>query len=217
MRSSTFLLASFLALGNSFAAPPAPALAIPAVPFVVPSPGVWVLLTDLIYTIPTVDATLAGITIPPDINGPVTIDFRGHTLVGSGGFSLGVGIGPWGGAPGAGVPNTHPITIKNGTIKGFGFGIWAQNTTPLSDININHIAFLLSQTPAGNSTCIIFTQVGSSNVSNCTFTSCTNGISSSGGGNGNVYSGDTFTNVLTMVSIGGSGGAKVLENCRIAK
>jgi hypothetical protein len=67
---------------------------------------------------------VAAITIATSISGPVILDLKGFTLTGSAGNTLGVGIGTF---VGTNAPNTNPITIRNGTIKNFGFGVCGGN------------------------------------------------------------------------------------------
>jgi pectate lyase len=152
------------------------------------------------FTNPALTDTASAITIATNISGPVILDLKGHTLNGSGGFSIGVGIGVFAGAPGS-VSNTQPITIRNGTIRGFGFGVWAQNNLPLTDITVNHVAFFLSQTPAFNEVGVLFTKCNSSSVTNCTFANGENGIADGQSQGGNFYANDTFSNVFFCIKV----------------
>ena len=54
------------------------------------------------------------------------MDLKGFTLTGNAGDTVGVGIGFFANSP---VTNTYPITVRNGTLRNFSFGVWAQNST----------------------------------------------------------------------------------------
>jgi hypothetical protein len=67
------------------------------------------------------------------------------------------------------VANAYPITIRNGTIKSFGFGVWAENGTYLSDITVNNVVFYTAPNSADDIQGVSFNETNSSTVSNCTF------------------------------------------------
>jgi hypothetical protein len=152
------------------------------------------------FTNPALTDTASAITVATNLAGPVIIDLKGHSLIGSGGFGIGIGIGVFAGTSGSG-SNTQPITIRNGTISHFGFGVWAQNNLPLTDINVNHIAFSLSQTPAFNGVGVLFTQCQLSSVVNCTFADSESGIADGQSVGGNFYANDTFSNVHVCIKV----------------
>jgi hypothetical protein len=69
------------------------------------------------------------------------------------------------------VSNVSPITVRNGTISNFGFGVWAENIGKgviafLSDITVNNIVFHTAQNSAQDSTGVLFNFVNSSTISN---------------------------------------------------
>jgi hypothetical protein len=92
-------------------------------PFAITAPGTYVLTGSLTFSSPPSGDAVAAITVSTSISGPVIVDLKGFTLTGSAGNTLGVGIGTF---AGTNAPNTNPITIRNGTIKNFGFGVWAE-------------------------------------------------------------------------------------------
>jgi hypothetical protein len=74
----------------------------------------------------------------------------------------------------AAVSNAYPITVRNGTISNFGFGVWAENVGQgviayLSDITVSNIVFNTAQNSAEDSTGVDFDFVNSSTISNCSF------------------------------------------------
>jgi len=72
-------------------------------------PGSYYLTGDIVVTLP-----ISGIVVDAD---DVTIDLNGFTLVGQGGFTDGVRV----------INDRRNITIRNGSIRGFGSGVWAFN------------------------------------------------------------------------------------------
>jgi parallel beta-helix repeat protein len=193
-----------------FAAP----IPVTYLPFHITAPGTYVVTANLSYPAqPTNQNTNAAITISTSIPGAVILDLKGHTLTGGGFYSLAVGIGIFDGSTKA---NTHSITIQNGTVQNFGYGVWAEiSGVILTNITVNSIAFHISQTPNDTSTGILFSQVSSSTISNCTFFSADNGITDRASTGGNTYSNNTFNlgggNCL-LVS-GQNNGPEVLTNC----
>jgi hypothetical protein len=111
---------------------------------------------------------VAAITISTAIQGPVIVDLKGYTLNGAGGDSIGVGIGLFAGTGGS---NSYPITIRNGSLVNFGFGVRAEgyNFAVLTDITVNNLIVQLGSRQSGNGTGVIFGSVVSSTISNCSF------------------------------------------------
>jgi hypothetical protein len=206
-------------LGAAFVAAPTCVFAAPIpityLPFHITAPGTYVVNANLSYPAqPTNQNTNAAITISTSIPGAVILDLKGHTLTGGGYYSLAVGIGSFAGSTTA---NTHSIIIQNGTVQNFGYGVWAEIAgVILTNIEVNSIAFHISQTPNDTSTGVLFSQVSSSTVSNCTFFSADTGIADRQSTGGNTYINNTFNvgggNCL-LVS-GQNNGPTVLANCR---
>jgi hypothetical protein len=185
---------------------------ISALPFNIAAAGTYVLKGNLSYS-----GTSTAINITPNVTGPVIIDLNGFTITGSvtvvgvpvKNFSVAVGVF------GAGT-NVPSITIENGVIQNFGFGIWVETGSALSDINVNNMAFNLIGSPIADGVCILFDRVNSSSVTNCTFNSVDKGIGDGGSGGGNRYTNDSFTNVLDCIDIGPLGGSTtVIEHCQL--
>lgn len=163
----------------------------------------------------------AAINVSTSLSGPVVIDLKGHTLTGNAGVSVGVGIGFFANTP---VSNTQPITIRNGTLRGFAFGVWAENSPepntgrpiPLFDITVSKLNILTSQPPPGNGTGIIFDAVSSSTVNNCSFHGGSTGIQDSQSDGGNSYNNDAFfgVNPLSEYAGGENGNPLVLNHCQ---
>jgi hypothetical protein len=129
--------------------------------------------------------------------GPVVLDLKGYTITGTGGYSVGIGIWP------LAYPysNLYPITVRNGTLNKFGFGVYAISQYGLTTININSLQFLLDTTG------VYFQEVQSSTVHNCTFNGSIHFIDGSIGNaepygiydydsqGGNHYTNDTFIDI----------------------
>src|SRR4029077_16786769 len=137
------------------------------------APGTYVLTGNLTFPATT---NVAAITISTAIQGPVIVDLKGFTLTGVTGDSVGVGIGLFAGTNG---PNSYPITIRNGSLVNFGFGVWAEGLSfaLMSDITVNNLVIHLGPTgQSGNGAGVLFASAVSSTVSNCTFSGGTYGI-----------------------------------------
>jgi hypothetical protein len=170
---STLTMAAFGLTMSAISAQSAD-IKISSLPFAITAPGTYVVTGNLSFQ----SQQGSAITIPSSLSGAVILDLNGFTLTGGGGISVGVGIG--GGFTGPFVANSHPITVRNGTLKNFAFGVWAETnvpTAPLTSIEVNNLTFFLSQPPAGNSTCVLFGgYVDSSSVTNCSFNNAAYGI-----------------------------------------
>ena len=213
MRKISFVLLSALALASSSFGTPIP---ISALPFNITAPGNYAVTADLNYS-----GTATAINITPNLTGPVLLNLNGHTLTGSSNpgsstenYCIGVGIF------GAG-PSVSSITIENGVITNFGFGVWAEpnnaqndNANSLSLIEVRHITVSFALTPAGDGAGVLLSEVVSSTVSNCTINSSDLGIEAQSAG-GNLCTYNTFTNVGQMLVLYPQNGAAqiVLERC----
>jgi hypothetical protein len=188
-------------------------------PFPITSPGTYVLVSDLKYTA----QSGAAITILPNLSGPVVLNLKGHTLTGSvivgqtlTSQCVGVSISGNG-------PSLSTITIENGTITKFAFGVSAGSSNAsgvlgnaLSGIDIYNItlSYILAPFPGigvgfGN-------DVVSSTVRNCTFNTGDIGIQAQSAG-GNRYTNNTFSNVDQLLSLYGGQNVNiptVLDDCR---
>jgi hypothetical protein len=186
---NTLATAAFGLIMSALAAQSA-SITISSLPYPITAPGTYVLTGNLTFSSPPSGDAVAAITIATSISEPVILDLKGFTLTGSGGNTLGVGIGTF---AGTNVPNINPITVRNGTLKNFAFGVWAEiPNVYLSDITVNNIAFYPSPNPNNTETGVIFSQVNSSTISNCTFHSGVWGIEDLQSQGGNVYSNVTF-------------------------
>lgn len=208
-------------LGAAMAAAPTCVLAAPIpityLPFHITAPGTYVVTANLSYPAqPTNQNANAAITIATSIPGSVILDLKGHTLTGGGFYSVVVGIGFFDGSTKA---NTHSITIQNGTVQNFGYGVWAEIPgVNLTNIEVNSIAFHLSQTPNSSSTGVLFSQVNSSTVRNCSFFSAADyGIRDLQSTGGNTYSNNTFNlGGADCLTVGGQNfNPTVVDSCRV--
>jgi hypothetical protein len=188
---------------------------ITSLPFAITAPGTYVLTANLTFPGQPTDNTVAAITISTAIQGPVILDLKGFTLTGAGGDSLGVGIGVFAETGG---PNSYPITVRNGSLVGFGFGVWAEgdNFALMSNITVNNLVIKLGPTgQPGNGAGVIFASAVSSTVSNCSFTGGTYGIEDTASPGGNNYSNDTFIGVNPLFVTTQNGGIpQVINHCQ---
>jgi hypothetical protein len=183
---------------------------ISSLPFAVTAPGTYVVTGNLTFSSPPDPNgnAVAAITVSTALSGPVVVDLKGFTLTGSAGDAVGVGIGGFGFFANTPVSNTYPITIRNGTLRNFSFGVWAESNTNLSNIIVNNLSFFVSQPPGGNGTGVIFDEVSSSTVNNCIFHGGSTGIQDSRSEGGNSYNNDTFAgmNPLSILAGWSNGG-----------
>jgi hypothetical protein len=210
---NTLLMAAFGLIISALSAQSAN-IKISSLPFNITAPGTYVVTGNLNFASPPSGNAVAAITISTSISGPVNLDLRGFTLTGSAGNTLGVGIGSFAGTNG---PNTNPITVRNGTIKNFGFGVWAEIANVyLSDITVNNVVFYPSPNPQSNETSVIFSQVNSSTISNCTFNGGVYGIEDFQSQGGNRYNNDTFIGTAEDLFVSGqnNGVPTVLNHCQ---
>jgi hypothetical protein len=207
MRYSKTLTAAFSLL--SVLSAQAANIKISQLPFAITAPGTYVVTGNLNFPATT---NVAAITISTAIQGPVIVDLKGFTLTGAAGYSVGVGIGSFAGTQS--IPNTSPITVRNGALTNFAFGVWAENGAVLSSIDLQNVAILIGGTSGVNNACVIFSKVELSTISNCSFTDGSIGIEDTQSPGGNIYANDTFTNVTPLFVSGQNGGvSSVLNRC----
>ena len=173
-----------------------PAYAVPktvitTLPFQITTPGTYVLKGDL--TVPA--GVNEAIQISTSTSGSVILDLNGFTLTGTGtNTSVGIGIGHINGP--IEPSNAYPITIRNGILRNFVFGVFAEISgfsNYASDITISHLTFYTDsiQGSAG----VYLQKVNSSTVKDCTFNGGTTGIVDAQSQGGNSYINDTFMNL----------------------
>ena len=194
-------------------------ITISALPYTITAPGTYILASNLSFTVAagTTSATPA-IKIATNILGQVVLDFRGHTITSNGNGSVGVGIGVF---VTRGVANVHPITVGNGTLQNFSFGVWAESgstTVFLSNITVHDMTInILEQSKLLNAG-IFYDIVNNSIVRNCTITHSNVGIEDDLSAGGNKYLNITFHSVGETLSCAGdqNGINAVLEACEYA-
>jgi hypothetical protein len=140
--------------------------------------------------------------------------FQRTYLTGGGSYSIGVGIGVFAGST---VANSSSITIENGKLQNFGFGVWAEIAgVYLTNVEVNNIAFSISQTPNNASAGVLLSQVNTSTISNCTFFAADTGIEDNQSRGGNIYTNNSFIGTGECLSVIGqnNGVPTILQNCR---
>lgn len=195
-------------------------ITIPSLPFTISAPGTYVLAANMSFTSQQNGNAQGAISIPANLPGPVIVDLKGFTITGNGGTSVGVTIG--GAFTGPQVSNAFPITVRNGSLKNFDAGVWAQTAqgTFLSDIEINNLTISCTvPAPNGNTACVEFGDyVNSSTVKNCTFSDAIYGIRDILSNGGNRYTNITFDiSVDVRLELGPNGNGLstvILDDCR---
>ena len=105
-----------------------------------------------------------AITISTATPGPVVVDLEGFTLSGNSG-NTGVVIGAF-----AGGSNLYPITVRNGTLNGFEFGVQVQGANFAVMTNITLEGLTVNEgNAAGNAVGIVWIAVSNSTIRDCTF------------------------------------------------
>jgi hypothetical protein len=199
MRKTLLVLTSMFALGSSSFGAPIPILALP---YNISTPGNYVLNSNMSYT--GTDAAIT-ITVSPSLNKPVTVNLKGFTITGIGGFCTGVSI------VGSGA-NKSSITVENGSIQNFGFGVWPEIAgSILTDITIDNVAFSNATTPARDGAGVLLSQVDDSTISNCTFKGGDYGIEDTLSTGGNRYINDSFISCGFCLFVDAAGGNAVLK------
>jgi hypothetical protein len=165
--------------------PPIPPVTITAalLPFSITAPGTYVLSGNLVYPL-SGTGTPAAITVAGTVNGAVIIDLKGFTLSTNSDntiqFSQAISI------PAAANAPSRSITIRNGTLYSFMYGLKAASS---SNLLIDSVLFSRLEEP------LSFDYVSNSTVSNCTFDGKApdgpGGVNDNEG-SGNTYSNDTF-------------------------
>jgi hypothetical protein len=211
--TAAFVLATsaLFAQSANIQSPSSTSIKISALPFNITAPGTYVLTANLASPLTTYG--LGAINISTPIAGPVVLDLKGFTLTGNGVYSTGVSIGyndTFG--------NTAPITIRNGTLTNFGYGVnvFSQGKYT-SDITVNNIVFNPSLVVLGNGGCgVRFDGVNSSNVNNCIFNGAYQAVLDQGSLGGNSYNNDTFNGVGYALVLGEGQGSAVLNHCQFS-
>jgi hypothetical protein len=207
MNLKNTLLTAALGLTISATAQATP-VKITALPFNISAPGTYVLTGNLTSSVTRTSTDTGAINISTAIAGPVVVDLKGFTITGPGSNSFGVTIG----SISSGVSNTYPITVRNGTIANFEYGVSAFTQPQTSDLTVNNIVFDVISTGTAVGYGINFAYVNSSTVSNCTFNDATYGIGDYSSAGGNHYNNDTFVrNVFPLLV---EGGPFTLNHCQ---
>jgi hypothetical protein len=145
----------------------------------------------------------------------VIVNLKGFTSTGAAGDSIGVGIGVFAGTNG---PNSYPITVRNGSLINFGFGVWAEagNFALMTDITVNNLVIHLGPAgQSGNGAGVLFSAAVSSTVSNCSFSGGSFGIEDTASPGGNNYGNDTFIGVNPLFVTTQNGGIpQVINHCQ---
>jgi hypothetical protein len=160
-------------------------------PYTITAPGTYVLKANLSY--PSDGNVPPAITVGPNLTGPVTLDLKNFSLIGSGLYI--------GSVTGIVVPrgNQFTITVQNGTVTKFDCGISATDAGNLTLKNINFTS---------NTEGLVFTRVGGATVTNCAFVGpapdCNGIIDSGSDGAVNLYDSVTFSKIDHPLIVGGT-------------
>jgi hypothetical protein len=173
-------------------------------PFTITAPGTYVLTANLTFS----QSTGPGLSISSAAAGPIVLDLKGFTMTGDGGAGILIGYTTWG------VPNSYPITIRNGTIQSCSPGIRTIAVNDyFADITVNNIIFNCSNSSASEG--VEFDNVSYSTISNCVFNNTQAGIYDQNSLGGNSYNNNSFTNNAVPISVHTSGnGVLTLDRCQ---
>ena len=193
------LMAAFSLIMSAIAAQAAN-IQITFLPYTIAAPGTYVLTGDLSY--PT--QTGFAVNILTTLAGPVVLDFKGHTITGTGAGSQSFGVEIGGESEYA--LNTYPIIVRNGTLQGFMIGVDAEQgnlagTTELTVKNMNFSTVTTTVSTFG----VKLLNTSYSNVVNCVFTGSEYGIDDDRTGGNNHYSNNTFNQISYLLLIGDTG------------
>jgi hypothetical protein len=164
---------------------------ITALPFNIVTPGTYRLTGDLSF--PSVIGTPA-ISVLGGLPGPVVVDLNGFAIGGDvtpGSFCIVIGSSPV----------SSPITITNGTIRNFVYGVYANNLSSLTINKVNFLINILRPFAPSSPTGICFQNVNSSAVSNSVFTNEIVGVQDTNSGGGNRYLNDSFVFNVTPLEV----------------
>jgi hypothetical protein len=174
-----------------------PSINISSLPFNITAPGTYVLTGNLNFA--SANSIGPAIIISAAVTGPVVLDLKGFTIIG-----IVDAIAILIGQTSSTVPNSYPITIRNGTFQNFGLAIRTYATTVWTDITVNNIVF--DNISGLGARGIVFANAQCSTISNCTFNGCDTGIFDTLSQGGNIYINNTFLNsAITIQTSGGNG------------
>jgi hypothetical protein len=171
-------------------------------PYSITTPGTYVLKGNLSYSVFSTDTKFPAILIHNDVKGAVVLDLNGFTITGpaelsSGAVSYGILIGADNGNEQP-APNAFPITVRNGSLTNFTFGVDASQLglthITLDHLTVSHPALLIGQTTG------LYLSATASTVSDCNLLSYGFGINITGSALGvanNTYKNNTFTQVTS--------------------
>jgi hypothetical protein len=156
LHKSLLALLATLCLGGALtaqAAPKPPPVTITYLPFVINTPGNYVLASNLDYPVPyNGDNLPAAINISEVTSGSVTLDFKGFEIINTEGNFEGLCLSL--------EANTVPVTVRNGKMSYFSGSMAASQG---SDITVQNMIF------NGFIGGLFFSEVSNSSVSNCQF------------------------------------------------
>jgi hypothetical protein len=135
---------------------------ISALPFNITAPGTYVLTGNLTFN----SFTDTAITIAA---GSVILDLKGYAILNT----YQTPLGSTGSSTAVLIPHsatTNNVTVRNGTIRNFQYGVLTENRTSspqlfINNVQINQMNFITPFASYG----VLFEQANSSSVTNCTF------------------------------------------------
>jgi hypothetical protein len=193
------------------AAPPKknpPPILISSLPFTITAPGTYVLTGNLSYTASGTNPVAITINVSAgSIGSAIILDLNGFTITNSSINTTVYAIDIQSPNSTGGVsPIRSPVTIRNGKIALFYYGVY---DVGVSDVNLNNLTI---NTNNPGESAIRFELVASSTITNCIISGGNYGIEDIGSPGGNSYANDTFTNTSPIVVTGKNGGVPTVEN-----
>jgi parallel beta-helix repeat protein len=207
IRITTLLLTVSLNLIMSATALQAANIQISSLPYTISAPGTYVLTRDL------TTSAFTAISISPMVSGPVILDLKGHTITGAGESynSNAVNI--------SGVStNAYSITVENGTITGFAYGVSTGNSngSELVAIKLSNLAISAAGVSVPTTAGFYIAFTANSTISDCAISNSNYGIYDFDSSGGNTYTNLTFakvSNPLSVVFSSNTTTTQVLEAC----
>jgi hypothetical protein len=190
------LITAALSLIMSATALQAANIPITFLPYIISAPGTYLIRSDLSYT----SQQGFAINILTNLEGPVVLDFNGHTITGGGAGSQSFGVQMGGVSEYA--LNTYPITIRNGSLQGFFIGVDAEQgnlagTTELTVENMNFSTVSANFATYG----VKLLNTSYSKIDNCVYKGTSYGIFDGSTGGNNSYLNNTFNHVSSLIEI----------------
>jgi Fe-S cluster assembly iron-binding protein IscA len=156
------------------------------------APGTYVVTGNL------TTSAFTAISISSMVSGPVILDLKGHTITGAGESYNSNAVNISGLST-----NAYPITVQNGTITGFAYGVSTGNNngSELVAIKLSNLAISAAGVSVPTTAGFYIDFTANSIISDCAISNSSYGIIDFGSSGGNTYTNLSFTKVSNPLSI----------------